>query len=90
MYMKRWINTTTKVLTWFVIINGEIQIYLSYVLGYLSRPNAMETLAITIATEIIAPLALLFIKTTIENIFEKNEIFKKNEPEEPADLGGAL
>lgn len=88
--MKRWINTTTKVLTWFVIINGEIQIYLSYVLGYLSRPNAMETLAITIATEIIAPLALLFIKTTIENIFEKNEIFKKNEPEEPADLGGAL
>lgn len=88
--MKRWINTTTKVLTWFVIINGEIQIYMSYVLGYLSRPNAMETLAITIATEIIAPLALLFIKTTIENIFEKNEIFKKNEPEEPADLGGAL
>lgn len=80
--MKRWINTTTKVLTWFVIINGEIQIYMSYVLGYLSRPNAMETLAVTIATEIIAPLAMLFLKTTIENIFEKNDIFKKKKQEE--------
>ena len=86
--MKRWINTTTKVLTWFVIINGEIQIYMSYALGYLSRPNALETLAVTIATEIIAPLALLFVKTIIENIFEKNDIFrKKNAESDNLELG---
>ena len=87
--MKRWFNTTTKVLTWLVVINGEVQIYLSYALGFMERSNALETLAVTIVAEIMAPLGLLFLKTCVENIFEKNRIFPK-EPPEAAEEGGAL
>lgn len=84
--MKRWFNTTTKVLTWVVLIHGMIDVDAIIVLGYLHGVSVLESLGITIVSEIIAPLLLLFVKTTVENIFEKNDIFKKKNDEE----GGAL
>ena len=87
--VKKWFNTTTKALTWLIVLNGEIQIYLSYALGFMGRENALETLAVTIVAEIMAPLGLLFIKTCIENIFEKNKIFPKESSGTTED-GGAL
>lgn len=84
--MKRWFNTTTKVLTWIVLIHGMIDVDAIIVLGYRNGASVLESLGITIVSEIIAPLLLLFVKTTVENIFEKNDVFKKKNDEE----GGAL
>lgn len=84
--MKRWFNTTTKVLTWVVLIHGMIDVDAIIVLGYRNGASVLESLGITIVSEIIAPLLLLFVKTIVENIFEKNDIFKKKNDEE----GGAL
>lgn len=77
--LKRWFNTTTKVLTWLVIIHGFLDVDAIIVLGYVNGVGVLESLGITIVSEIIAPLLLLFAKTTIENIFEKNNIFPKKD-----------
>ena len=77
--MKRFFNTTSKIVVWFVLINGQIQIYLSYLLAYLGRTEVLESLGRTIALEIVAPVALLILKAVIENVFEKNDIFPKRE-----------
>lgn len=77
--MKRYFNTTSKIVVWFVLINGQIQIYLSYLLAYLGRTEVLESLGRTIALEIVAPVALLILKAVIENVFEKNDIFPKRE-----------
>lgn len=73
--LKKFFNTTSKILVWFVVLNGEIQIYLSYILAWQGKTDVLESLGQTIALEIIAPLGLLIIKAVVENIFEKNQIF---------------
>lgn len=73
--MRRYFNTTSKVMVWFVVINAEIQIYLCYRLAFLGQMTALESLGQTIVLEIIAPVMLLIVKAVLENIFEKNIIF---------------
>lgn len=85
--MKRFFNTTSKIVVWFVLINGQIQIYLSYFLAYLGKTEVLESLGRTIALEIVAPVALLILKAVIENVFEKNDIFPKREKREFYDFG---
>lgn len=80
--MKRFFNTTTKIMIWFVILNAEVQLYLCFFLAYLGKNDVLEILGKAIVAEIIGPLIALIVKTVIENIFEKNNIFparKQNE-----------
>ena len=79
--MKRFFNTTSKILIWFVILNGEMQIYLTYLLAFLGKTSVLEQLGKTIALEIVAPVALLVLKAVIENVFEKNIIFPHTDEE---------
>lgn len=73
--MKRYFNTTSKVMVWFVVLNAEIQIYLCYRLAFQGQMTALESLGQTIVLEIVAPVMLLILKAVIENVFEKNIIF---------------
>lgn len=73
--MRRYFNTTSKVMVWFVVLNAEIQIYLCYRLAFLGQMTALESLGQTIVLEIVAPVMLLILKAVIENVFEKNIIF---------------
>lgn len=82
--MKRFFNTTAKMVVWFVLINGQIQIYLSYLLAYLGKTEVLESLGQTIALEIVAPVAFLILKAVIENVFEKNIIFPHAKSEDPS------
>ena len=73
--MRRYFNTTSKVMVWFVVLNAEIQIYLCYRLAFQGQMTALESLGQTIVLEIIAPVMLLILKAVVENVFEKNIIF---------------
>lgn len=73
--MKRFFNTTSKILIWFVVLNAEIHIYLCYLLAFLGRTDVLELLGQTIAAELIVPVVALVLKAVIENVFEKNIIF---------------
>lgn len=75
--MKKFFNTTTKIMIWFVILNAEIQLYLCFALAYLGRASVLESLGKIIVVEVVAPLIMLIVKTVIENVFEKNDIFPK-------------
>ena len=89
--MKRFFNTTSKILIWFVILNGEMQIYLTYLLAFLGKTSVLEQLGKTIALEIVAPVALLVLKAVIENVFEKNIIFPHaDKQEENSDSGNEV
>lgn len=48
--------------------------------------DTLETLSSTQVTEIIGPIAVYGITKTIENIFEKNAIFKRREDEEDSGI----
>lgn len=88
--MKRFFNTTSKILIWFVIINGEFQIYLTYLLAFLGKPDALESLGQTIALEVVFPVAFLVLKAVIENVFEKNVIFPHSRNGEPTNADGSV
>lgn len=75
MHMKKFFNTTTKIMIWFVLLNAELQLYLCFALAYLEKNDVLETLGKVIVAEIVGPLIALIIKTVIENVFEKNIIF---------------
>ena len=79
-----------KMLTWIVVAHGLLCVTDSHILAWVGRVDTLEGLSSTQVTEIIAPITIYGITKTIENIFEKNDIFKKrrrNGSEEPNQEG---
>lgn len=72
MDVKKWFETTTKQLVWWLIINGTVWIYLSYILAYLGRDDIAESLSRAVVTEVIGTMAVYCIKAVIENVFKNN------------------
>ena len=77
--MKRFFNTTPKMLVWFTMLNATVQIYLCFLLAFMGKPEVLEALGKTIVAEIVAPLAIYVISSQVGNVFEKNDIFPKKD-----------
>lgn len=79
--MKKWLETTTKQLVWWLIIHSTIWIYATYMLAFLGREDIAESLSKVIVTEIIGTVFLYIVSKTVENVFKNNEfvgVKKKN------------
>lgn len=66
-------------LKWIVIcieLHGISCITCSYIMAFMGKADVLENLSSTIVGEIVAPMLTYGITKTIENIFEKNNIFK--------------
>lgn len=66
-------------MTWVILIHGLLCITDSHLLAWLGRVDTLENLSSTQTTEIVAPILVYGFTKTIENIFEKNNIFEKKE-----------
>lgn len=64
-YTKRWLT--------FILINGVIWIYLSYVLAFLDKIQIAETLSVTAVTSIIATMIGYFCKSAFEKKIGKEK-----------------
>ena len=73
---KKYITYTKRWLT-FILINGVVWVYLSYVLAFMDRPQIAETLSTQAEISIIATMIGYFAKSA----FEK-KIGKENENNE--------
>lgn len=71
--MKKWLETTTKQLVWWLIIHSTIWIYATYMLAFLGREDIAESLSKVIVTEIIGTVFLYIVSKTVENVFKNNE-----------------
>lgn len=71
--MKKWFETTTKRLVWWLVLNSTVWIYLSYILAYLGRDDIAEKLSQAVVTNIIGTMMLYIISKTVENVFKHNE-----------------
>lgn len=71
--MKKWLETTTKQLVWWLIIHSTIWIDATYMLAFLGREDIAESLSKVIVTEIIGTLFLYIVSKTVENVFKNNE-----------------
>lgn len=71
--MKKWLETTTKQLVWWLIIHSTIWIYGTYMLAFLGREDIAESLSKVIVTEIIGTVFLYIVSKTVENVFKNNE-----------------
>lgn len=74
--------TCLKAMSWVVLIHGLLCITDSHLLAWMGRVETLESLSSTQTTEIVAPILVYGFTKTIENIFEKNKIFKSKEEEE--------
>ncbi len=64
-YTKRWLT--------FILINGVIWVYLSYVLAFLDKIQIAETLSVTAVTSIIATMLGYFCKSAFEKKIGKEK-----------------
>ena len=64
-------TTTTKLVTWFCLINGVLWVWCSYLLAYIERTEIVEHLSSLAITEIMAVILLYCLKS----LFEKRESF---------------
>lgn len=71
--MKKWLETTTKQLVWWLIVHSTVWIYATYILAFLGREDIAESLSKVIATEIIGTMMLYIVSKTVENVFKHNE-----------------
>lgn len=71
--MKKWLETTTKQLVWWLIIHSTIWVYATYILALLGRGDVAESLSKVVVTEIIGTLMLYIISKTVENVFKHND-----------------
>lgn len=69
-------------MAWTILIHGLLCITDSHILAWLGRTDTLESLSSTQTTEIVAPIVVYGFTKTIENIFEKNKIFKQKEENE--------
>lgn len=60
--------TFTKRFIIFVMINAEIQIYLSYILGFLGKENIAETLSTQVVITVLGAIGFYCVKALIENL----------------------
>lgn len=71
--MKKWLETTTKQLVWWLIIHSTVWIYATYMLAFLGRVDIAESLSKVIVTEIIGTVFLYIVSKTVENVFKHND-----------------
>ena len=71
--MKRWFESTTKVLVWWFAIHSTVCLYLSYILACLGGAEIAESLSKVVVTEVIAVLLLYIVSKTVENVFKYND-----------------
>lgn len=69
-----------KFLILLIEIHGLTCVSLSYYLAWSDKINVVESVSVSIITEIVAPLVTYAISKTVENIFEKNEFIGKCKP----------
>lgn len=82
---------TMKIIVFFILINAEIDLQLSYFLAYLGRENIAEALSKALIVEVIGVVLVYAIKSYSETKQEKNNqieaavkgISINNESEEP-------
>lgn len=80
--------TTSKKIVWFLLINGILWVWASYLLAYLGKDQIAESLSSTICTVILGDVIGYFIKSTIENISKYTDIFMKSARKE-GDIHGS-
>lgn len=71
--MKRWFESTTKVLVWWYAIHSTVWVYCSYILACMGSEDIAESLSKIVVTEIIAVLLLYIVSKTVENVFKYND-----------------
>ena len=69
---KKYITYTKRWLT-FILINGVIWVYLSYVLAFMDRPQIAETLSTQAVISIIATMIGYFAKSAFEKKIGKEK-----------------
>ena len=87
--MKRWFESTTKVLVWWFAIHSTVWVYLSYILACLGGVEIAESLSKVVVTEVIAVLLLYIVSKTVENVFKYNDfsgVKKKKTDEKKKDI----
>lgn len=87
--MKKWFESTTKVLVWWFAIHSTAWVYLTYILAWSGGEQIAESLSRVIVTEIIAVLLLYIVSKTVENVYKYNDfsaVKKKKSDENKRDL----
>ena len=84
--MKKWLETTTKQLVWWLIVHSTVWIYATYILAFLGREDIAESLSKIIATEIIGTMMLYIVSKTVENVFKHNEFVGVKKKENRRDI----
>lgn len=86
--MKKWFESTTKVIVWWFAVHSTIWVYLTYLLAFWGRESIAEGLSKIVVTEIIAVLLLYVVSKTVENVFKYNEFsgVKKKQNENKRDF----
>ncbi len=70
----------SKLIVAWLLFNGTIWIYLSYVLAYLGRAEIAETLSKTVVVEILGVMVVYAVKALLENLSKNNAWPDKPEP----------
>lgn len=71
----------SKLIVAWLLFNGTVWIYLSYVLAYLGRTEIAETLSKTVVVEILGVMVVYAIKALLENLSKNN-----NWPDKPENV----
>lgn len=70
--MQRFINSTTKVVIWWVLIFGTIWVTWSYVLATMGKEQIAETLASEVLRVLFGSIIVYVVTAAISNIFKNN------------------
>lgn len=81
--MKKFINTTTKVLIWWLMIAGTAWITASYVLAFMGKEQIAESLSQNVCEVVTGGLMTYVISAAVTNVFKHNNggIFGESIPE---------
>lgn len=74
-------TTFTKLVVGFLLANGAVWVYLSYVLAYLGRVEIAEALSQAVVVEILGVTLVYAIKSLTENLSKNNHWPDKAEKE---------
>jgi len=62
----------SKVIVGWLLINGTIWTYLSYILAYIGKPEIAEALSKTVVIEILGVVLVYSLKAGVENLSKNN------------------
>lgn len=65
-------TTFTKLMVGFLLANGAVWVYLSYVLAYLGRVEIAEALSRAVVVEILGVVLIYGLKSLTENLSKNN------------------